>query len=217
MTIIPPASSLNYDIKKKAFKLRIDWMGKFKSIGKLFRVTAITCIIAVGLLGVNSDEIKSAEMDLLLLPEAIFTRYIIDSNPKVNMNDAVTMSNSILKWADQFNIDPSLLLALSQTESGFNKHSISSVGAVGLTQIMVRYHVEKIKTAKKYLPTPELFDINTNIYLGAWVLRDCLTKFKSTNSALLCYNGSNSNPSGYDKVVLRFKSNIDGYLKSVKA
>jgi hypothetical protein len=77
--------------------------------------------------------------------------------------DAASISVSVLHWSKTFNVDPSLILGVIFVESEFKKYAISSAGALGLMQVLPKWHIDKIKTAKKELGNPEVFDIHTNI------------------------------------------------------
>ncbi len=210
LTVIPPASNYYFNERKKAFLPKIFWSKRFQKM-------AILGIVILGVLGVEMSASSINTMPVGPNPyaeQSVYASYIKESNPNVAHEDAIKISSSVIKWAKEFSLDPNLLLGLAKVESSFNKHSISPMGALGITQVMVQYHIAKIKIARDTLPTPELFDIDTNIYLGAWVLRDCMKQFKIVDKALLCYNGSNASPNGYDKSVLKAKHDIEGYMKT---
>lgn len=141
-----------------------------------------------------SEPIVKSESDKI-------SEYIIKQNSKVTEEDADSIAVATLKWAEHFKIDPKLLVAIQQVESGFNKFSISSGGALGVMQMIPSWHLDKLKVATKELGSPELFDPNVNIYVGAWVLKDCMKKFNTQVNSLRCYSGSNANPNGYENKV----------------
>lgn len=129
-----------------------------------------------------------------------YVKYVQSSNPSISFKDAYTISSSVLNWSKEFKLDPKLILAVAKVESGFNKHAISSSGAYGIMQVIPLWHKDKIISARKELGNPEVFNIKTNIYLGAWVLRECKDRTSNLNKALLCYSGQTP---GYDKKVLQ--------------
>lgn len=131
----------------------------------------------------------------------------IASLPGVEMKDAKQILTSTFKWAEEFKVDKKLILAVAKVESAYNKHAISPSGAYGLMQVIPLWHKDKILTAKTRLGNPELFNIDTNIYLGTWVLRDCLVKFKNVEKALDCYSGGNHliNPDYVQRVMTAYK------------
>lgn len=93
-------------------------------------------------------------------------------------------------------IDPILMLGLIAAESSFNKNSVSPVGAKGYTQVMSRYHEDKIKGR-------DLFHPAVNVEVGVKILHNCFKTRKSERMALACYNGA------------RAKSDIDRYVRAV--
>lgn len=130
----------------------------------------------------------------------------------VAKNDAKEIVENVFRWSAEFKLSPSLVFGIIAAESTFNKHAISNVGAFGLMQVLPKWHLEKIHDAKKVVGSPELFNIKTNIYLGTRIYRDCYQKFKNTENALKCYNGSYGTPTNYDQKVLTFKKKFDPYI-----
>jgi soluble lytic murein transglycosylase-like protein len=108
-------------------------------------------------------------------------------------------------------IEPELAFRLVHVESEFNEHATSSMGAIGLTQVMP-------STARYFVPgiTREgLYDRETNLRCGFRYLRSLMRESHGDmRTALLIYNRGEQavnldremglNPSnGYEKVVLR--------------
>ncbi len=128
-----------------------------------------------------------------------YVEYVMYSNPKLTNRQAHEIVSSSYKWATEFKVDIGLLLAIAKTESNFYPHAISTSGAYGLMQVIPLWHKEKILKAREELGNPEIFNINTNIYLGAQVFRECLRKTHKIHTALLCYSGQTR---GYDEKVM---------------
>lgn len=116
-------------------------------------------------------------------------------------------------------IDPDLAFRVVRLESRFRESAKSSVGAIGLTQLMPA-------TARIYEPgitVKELHNRHTNLRIGFRYLHDMLKQYGSVRTALLVYNrGAEAvliekelgiDPSnGYDEIVLRgYRGN--GFLK----
>lgn len=108
-------------------------------------------------------------------------------------------------------IDPELAFRLVKLESDFNPRATSSVGAIGLTQVMpstARYYVKGITREGLYEPT-------TNLRVGFRYLRGLVREYHGdVNLALLVYNrgpvavqkarAEGDNPSnGYDRIVTK--------------
>lgn len=85
----------------------------------------------------------------------------------------------------RFNLDPDLVLALIEVESGFNRFAISGVGASGLMQVMP-FWKELIGDTRD-----SLFDVRTNLRYGCIILKHYL-EIEGQNIArgLARYNGS---------------------------
>ena len=87
--------------------------------------------------------------------------------------------------ATRYQLDPDLVLALIEVESGFNRFSLSPVGASGLMQVMP-FWKELIGSEKD-----SLFDVQTNLRYGCIILRHYLDIEKNNvERALARYNGS---------------------------
>lgn len=88
-------------------------------------------------------------------------------------------------------VEYKLLLAIIGVESGFYQFSKSGAGAIGLTQVIPRWHPEKIKNIKREEGTANIWSIPHNIAIGTQVLREY---FDSSNDNLLValqkYNGA---------------------------
>lgn len=133
-------------------------------------------------------------------------------NKNVSVEEAEEIVHHAKKYGEKFNLDPALLLGVMHVESTFNRFAISNSGAFGLMQLLPRWHNDKIIKAREKLGNPELFSVETNIFLGAWVLKDCIKKFKQTDTALKCYNGSVGTNTNYHEKVLESKRKFDPYI-----
>lgn len=85
----------------------------------------------------------------------------------------------------RFNLDPDLVLALIEVESGFNRFAVSGVGASGLMQVMP-FWKDLIGDSRD-----SLFDVRTNLRYGCIILKHYL-EIEGQNIArgLARYNGS---------------------------
>ena len=87
--------------------------------------------------------------------------------------------------ATRYQLDPDLVLALIEVESGFNRFALSHVGASGLMQVMP-FWKELIGSEKD-----SLFDVQTNLRYGCIILRHYLDVEKNNiERGLARYNGS---------------------------
>jgi soluble lytic murein transglycosylase-like protein len=97
------------------------------------------------------------------------------------------------KYAQQQNLDPNLVAAVIDEESGGNPQAYSSSGAVGLMQIMPRDGLAANFTCGAspcFSSRPamnELYDPETNIAYGTRMLGSLYNKYGNVRDALLAY------------------------------
>lgn len=102
--------------------------------------------------------------------------------------DAVeTVLDTAHRAASQYRLDPLLILAVVAVESRFNPVAQSGAGAKGLMQVIPKYHPEKVEA---HGGEKALLDPQTNVLVGAAILRDYLNRTGDLASALQMYNGS---------------------------
>lgn len=116
--------------------------------------------------------------------------------------------------AREHSVDPLLLLSIIGVESGFNPISVSSVGAMGLTQALPRAHPEKMAFLARN--QGHILTISDNIRVGARILSEYLRKFQgNTVKALQQYNGSLHDPEQtYSRKVLRLRARLNEAAQS---
>lgn len=83
-------------------------------------------------------------------------------------------------------LDPSVLAALSHTESRFNLNAVSSAGAVGIMQVMPRYHVDRFEFLES---RDDLFVPRLNIRAGVFVFAEAMRDYGSVRKAIRAYHG----------------------------
>lgn len=102
----------------------------------------------------------------------------------VSYSEALNIVKVTYTYASKHSIKPTLALGLIAAESGFNRRARSAHGAIGYTQVIPKWHQDKIKGRN-------LEDTHVNIQVGMKVLSDCFKKTNgNTNKALGCYNGT---------------------------
>lgn len=93
------------------------------------------------------------------------------------------------KYARENRLDKYLVYAVIKTESGFDKNAVSDVGARGLMQIMeetfdwISYRMGDENT--EYLG---MFDPETNIRYGCWLLGYLCDEFGNAETAMAAYH-----------------------------
>jgi soluble lytic murein transglycosylase len=115
--------------------------------------------------------------------------------PDITDSEAWKVSEVILEESKKRNLDPMLVLAVIQVESGFQYAMVSPMGARGIMQIMPdtgKFLSEIV--AQEYGVKPASFrpesldDPVLNIKLGVYYLHDLKKQFRTLNLALAAYN-----------------------------
>jgi soluble lytic murein transglycosylase len=101
----------------------------------------------------------------------------------------------IVKYSQEYQMDPYMVAAVIKVESGFSPNVVSSKGAVGLMQIMpetATWAAEKMDMKDFKIET--LVIPETNIKIGTWYLAKLLEEFNGDITlALAAYNGGRGN------------------------
>jgi hypothetical protein len=103
--------------------------------------------------------------------------------------------------AQRAGLEPRLVLAVIDVESGFRKYAVSSAGARGYMQVMP-FWVREIG-----MPGQNLFHPRTNLRYGCVILRHYLEIERGNlHNALARYNGSLGRPEYPDRVLRALRS-----------
>jgi soluble lytic murein transglycosylase-like protein len=100
-------------------------------------------------------------------------------NKEISVEDGQRILREIWKEAHEYTLPPDLVLAMVCVESAFDSKAVSTTGALGLMQVMPRYH-----------PLPagwDPFNIETNIAWGCTVLANYEKKMGDINGAIRAY------------------------------
>jgi len=90
---------------------------------------------------------------------------------------------------DRYGINPYLLYVIAKVESKLNPSALhkNKDGSydIGLMQINSRW----LPVLKRYgISKKDLFNPCQNVFVGAWVLSQCISKFGNTWKSIDCYN-----------------------------
>ncbi len=125
-------------------------------------------------------------------------------------NLSLDLAEEIQEAAEYHGIDPEVAFGLVRAESSFRNQATSTVGAVGLTQLMPA-------TAKWLEPgvtRSELRDPETNLRIGFKYLRQLIEKYNGdVDLALVAYNRG---PGTVDKALKRGRNPDNGYADFVR-
>lgn len=98
-------------------------------------------------------------------------------------------SELVSQSAEEFSLDPMLVYAVINCESGFDKDAVSGSQAMGLMQITEdTFNWAKSKLPENGLTSAALFDPATNIRYGCFILSLHLEEFGSLELALAAYH-----------------------------
>jgi soluble lytic murein transglycosylase-like protein len=152
--------------------------------------------------------------------ESDILKLILRFSDDISSSQAHELAKLIIEECDNYEIDPSLILAIIQVESNFSPMAVSGKGAIGLMQVMPstgEYLAEKLGisiSGKKELHDPFL-----NVRLGIYYLSLLEDRFDNTEDALFAYYYGPSRFESirylgrklprYVKKVLNFKSFLD--------
>lgn len=107
-------------------------------------------------------------------------------------------------------LDPLLIVAMMAVESSFNPAAKSHAGALGLMQVIPRWHMDKIGPDNDYTA---LFDPRINVQVGTLVLVEGMQRYGSLEAALQYYNGARHDPEmRYTKRVMSVKRQLQDVL-----
>lgn len=88
-------------------------------------------------------------------------------------------------------VDPLLIIAVMAIESRFNPFAESAMGAQGLMQVIPRFHVDKLEEGED---RSAFLDPETNIRVGALILKESIGRAGSVMGGLQRYNGNPGDP-----------------------
>jgi len=111
---------------------------------------------------------------------------IVARRYRVAQNAAVEVVSAAFREGQRHGLDPTLILAVIAVESRFNPIAESEQGAVGLMQIIPRFHMDKIAA----VGVPSILLPEANIAIGAVILKDAIRRGGSDAAGLQLYNGA---------------------------
>lgn len=183
------------------------------SVAAIIALTALSLILYGGLQKEKAvsksflEELKQLSIENTDLKEQIVTLTKGNKNivpiinrlrPQLDNKIVAEISEAIVKYSREYRFPPEFVTHLIYRESEFNVLAVSNKGAVGLMQVLPKYHEDKMK--EMGINSSQLFHIDNNIKLGCWILRDYYNSTGSIEKALTKYVGGNHN--GYINDIL---------------
>ena len=146
-----------------------------------------------------ADEVALSE-EMVRVRDWVARRYRVSG---VALEPALVEAEQSAREAE---LDPLLIVAVMAVESSFNPMAESHAGALGLMQVIPRWHMDKIGEGNDYTA---LFDPRFNVQIGTLVLVEGLNRYGTLEAALQYYNGARHDPERrYAKRVLEMKQRL---------
>lgn len=136
--------------------------------------------------------------------DVIFLKIVV-TKPEIDRELARRVAKHVHHYAKSYGQDPDLVLAIIATESDFDPDAVSSVGALGLMQVMPQW--KQVLGIRENLTDPE-----TSIRYGLQILGFYRNMYKDLEMALTAYNRG---PGPVDMALMRGKSPLNAYAPRV--
>lgn len=104
--------------------------------------------------------------------------YMLTQNSKLTRDEAYYILSNVIKYSNEYKVNPYLILAVMNTESHFKHNTVSHAGAMGLMQLMPI-------NLKEFNVTNSISD---NIKGGVMHLARDFNTHKDVTKTLVCYN-----------------------------
>ena len=128
----------------------------------------------------------------------------------------------IADYAEKYNVDPSLIFAVCQVESGFDPNAVSSAGAIGLMQILPSTGAWLAEILQIEYRDELLYDPTFNIRIGTYYLAYLYTRFQEDWMVYAAYNAGENRVAewleeGVDKESIPFSETKNYVFKIERA
>ena len=99
------------------------------------------------------------------------------------------------KHSKEYGVPEYVIFAIINVESGFDPRAMSSVGALGLMQMMPTTFtwLSSFEHLDENLPADDLYDPEVSIRYGTYYLKYLFEKFYNWNTVFAAYNGGEGN------------------------
>ena len=119
----------------------------------------------------------------------------------------VSLQQHIIKKAEEYGIDPAIIVAMCWKESTFNEKCIGDNGnSFGLLQVQVKWHYERMLK----LGCTDLLDPYQNVTVAIDYLCELLNRYGSIDKALTAYNRGS-----YSGTVTEYAKTIMNYAEGL--
>lgn len=133
----------------------------------------------------------------------------ISENNDLEIDKAERIINATFAEAEEHKIEPMVMLSVIAVESRYQQFAKSHMGAVGLVQVIPKYHRTKISALRDF--NLDLWSIEGNIKVGTKILKEYIDLADgNVQRALQMYNGSSRDRSlSYSKKVYNQLAKLD--------
>ena len=150
--------------------------------------------------------LASANAEIDAVASALARRY------RVSQEATRTLVGTAYGEGRRIGLDPLLILAVVAVESRFNPIAQSEGGAVGLMQVIPRYHAAQFAAVQGSVLDPRI-----NIALGAKVLKEYIRRGGTEVAGLQLYNGAaGDTSSGYASKVLAERGRLQDAVRRAR-
>jgi soluble lytic murein transglycosylase-like protein len=125
------------------------------------------------------------------------------------------LARAILVEAESSRLDPLLVLAVIQVESGFDPTAVSAAGAVGLMQLLPA--TLQREAGELGLGDSDPLDPVANVRAGVRYLRRCLDSYPDPELALMAYNAGPNRLYGWIQAGGQVPAEVSAYARRVQA
>lgn len=125
------------------------------------------CVANGNILDEISDELRVTNEKKALIGWVMENSHYRKGQKAMTEQNATKIVTSAYSYAEQYEIDPLLVLAVAKNESGFRPKVTSTSGAKGLMQVIPRYHQDKLRKRDPY-------KISVSIEVGTMIIKEYL-------------------------------------------
>lgn len=109
----------------------------------------------------------------------------------------MTHSEKITNYGEKYNINPAIIAAVANVESGFNEEAVSNKGAVGLMQLMPSTAKWLAGKAGVDYNEESLKQVDYSLNLGSLYLSYLIDFFQDERLGICAYNAGQGNVSSW--------------------
>jgi hypothetical protein len=185
-------------IPAQAYKILQDGFTSVPSVAQEAAKIPVTAVDSQAI----DHRILNSSVERQAVARYVSNKYKIAHTASLEFVDkAITVSREV-------GLDPTLILAVTAVESGFNPFAESNKGAQGLMQVRTSVHTDKYQLFGGHQAA---LDPDANMRVGSLILRQYIAKGGSLDAGLRLYVGASSvftNDGGYGQKVLAERQRI---------